>query len=63
LKKKLDELKPSDPVVGSTSVFLKAFSFASVPSSSAPIKYDFMRDVGHKHIGTWLDRAAQRAGR
>jgi hypothetical protein len=33
------------------------------PLSDNADEYDFMRDVGHKHIGTWLDRAAQRAGR
>lgn len=33
------------------------------PLSDNADEYDFMRDVGHKHIGSWLDRAAQRAGR
>jgi Thoeris protein ThsB, TIR-like domain len=33
------------------------------PLSHNADEYDFMRDVGHKHIGSWLDRAAQRAGR
>jgi hypothetical protein len=33
------------------------------PLSANADEYDFMRDVGHKHIGSWLDRAAQRAGR
>jgi hypothetical protein len=33
------------------------------PLSDNAHEYDFMRDVGHEHIGSWLDRAAQRAGR
>jgi hypothetical protein len=33
------------------------------PFSNNADEYDFMRDVGHMHIGSWLDRAAQRAGR
>jgi IS30 family transposase len=33
------------------------------PLSENADEYDFTNDVGHKHIGSWLDRAAQRAGR
>jgi hypothetical protein len=33
------------------------------PLSHNADEYDFTRDVGHKHLGSWLDRAAQRAGR
>ena len=33
------------------------------PLSVNADEYDFTNDVGHKHLGSWLDRAAQRAGR
>jgi hypothetical protein len=33
------------------------------PFSYNADEYDFMGDVGHKHLGSWLDRAAKRAGR
>jgi hypothetical protein len=33
------------------------------PLSDNADEYDFANDVGHKHLGSWLDRAAQRAGR
>jgi hypothetical protein len=33
------------------------------PLSDNADEYDFTNDVGHKHLGSWLDRAAQRAGR
>jgi hypothetical protein len=33
------------------------------PLSENADEYDFTNDVAHKHIGSWLDRAAQRAGR
>ena len=33
------------------------------PLSVNADEYDFANDVGHKHLGSWLDRAAQRAGR
>jgi hypothetical protein len=42
----------TDPAVGKV-----------MPLSYNADEYDFTRDVGHKHIGSWLDRAAQRAGR
>ena len=32
------------------------------PLSHNADEYDFTRDLGHKHLGSWLDRAAQRAG-
>jgi hypothetical protein len=33
------------------------------PLSENADEYDFTNDVGHKHLGSWLDRAAQRAER
>jgi hypothetical protein len=42
----------TDPAVGQVT-----------PLSDNADEYDFTRDVGHKHLGSWLDRAAQRAGR
>ena len=31
------------------------------PLSDNAKEYDFTNDVGNKHLGRWLDRAAQRA--
>jgi hypothetical protein len=42
----------TDPAVGQMT-----------PLSHNADEYDFTNDVGHKHLGSWLDRAAQRAGR
>jgi hypothetical protein len=34
-----------------------------MPLSSATDEYDYVAQTGHKNIGVWIDRAAQRAGR
>ena len=34
-----------------------------MPLSSAVDEYDYVAGVGHKNLGTWIDRAAVRAGR
>jgi hypothetical protein len=31
--------------------------------SQSADEYDYIADDGHKNIGAWIDRAAQRAGR
>jgi hypothetical protein len=34
-----------------------------MPLSWHADEYDYVKDVGHKNLGTWIDRAAIRAGR
>lgn len=33
------------------------------PLSDCAVEYDYIADNGHRNIGSWIDRAAQRAGR
>jgi hypothetical protein len=42
----------ADPVAGYVTLL-----------SSGASEYDYINNDGHKNIGSWIDRAAQQAGR